>query len=378
MNTAEIRGRFLEFYRNKGFSVSAGGSLIHPAIQTSFVFSVGFIEVKNVISNNQGALLDHRVALVQRCFRHFDLVNVGDAQHLSFFEMAGALRTEKWTKFEVLQDIYELLTAGYGLNKGSLIVTVFGGDIIYGQRLAPDSDSIRIWKDLGFNENQIAIGDRNSNFWEEGASSGKKRSGISGVHTEVFYDRGEKRRCKNSTCSPFCPCGRFVEVVNNVFITYEGTEQKGLELLPNPVAESGVGIERLAMAIQGVDSIYETDLLHPLLELSESLVSDRSVARDFDLEKNLRITIDHVRALVFLLADGARPGNRGRKSVVRKLFRRVVNAIATFNPDVERTITVLAEEVIVRSAALYPDLIKKQGEINEVLRRELAHLCRAR
>jgi alanyl-tRNA synthetase len=320
----EIGTQFTKFFASHGYPLTAERSLVQSTIRTSFLFSVGFIDVENVVL--QRSVVPERFALTQRCFRHFDLDRVSDGRHLSFFRMAGALEAGEWSCVQVLDRVTRFLVEHLCLPKERLRVTVLD-DLPPELRPALRENIRDVWKLCGIPDSAVVTGDMSTNFWREGANSGQERTGICGPHTEVFYDRGVNLGCGREDCGPFCNCGRFLEIVNIVFILARELPDRRYHTLDHSLVECGFGVERTAMILQDVESVWDLDCIAPLSAWFAGGVQKlHSSARETAVELPQCVLIDRARSLIALLSDGALPGPRGRGYVVRKMFASLCNA----------------------------------------------------
>lgn len=317
--------RFIEFYAACGYTPIAGSSLLDESVPMSFVMSAGLTQVETSARMHDGRQGSHYV-LLQNCFRYFDLSNVGaSALHLSLFKMPGAFTFGPVNRQEMIERIWSLLTAWYGLPADRLWVTYFAGDEVSDHDFGPDAETYDAWRRVGLPADRLVGLGAGDNFWKQGASVvGERDAPKCGPNTEVFFDRGAHLRC-GLTCRPGCRCGRFVEFLNTLFITQHIDERSGVvSPLDEPFTETVIGLERMAMLLQGVDSVYEIDSLRPL---AAAVRSFGALPARPDAERHARVIADHLRALLFLAADGAPPpGRGGRARLMRKLVREMFTA----------------------------------------------------
>jgi alanyl-tRNA synthetase len=378
MRYEEIAERCIEHYRRAGYEVAARESLLQPSIRTSFLFSVGFVDVETIVREEFSG--PPRFVLVQPCFRHFDMERVGDNLHLSLFEMGGALCAKGWSASSVLSELWSLLVGTFGLDSNRLHVTAFSGMQLGELILACDDESVNAWRGIGVPSNRIILRG-GQNFWREGADSGHHRSGICGPHTEIFYDRGEDWGCQQEDCGVDCGCGRYIEVANTVFISHRQqlASHAHLNPLPIPLVEVALGMERLAMVLQGCPAICDTDALQPIRQAVEARIPQaHSFAGDATSRCATRVLCDHLRAMVYLMADGARPGGKGRGSIVRKLFRRLLSAAEQLGMDpldpLDSFVDITTESA---RAEMRDHLLRARDSVLDSARREMAFLRRS-
>ncbi len=289
MKSAEIRDRFLRFFEARGHNVVPSASLV-PEGDSSILFTTAGMQP--LIPYLLGAPHPEgkRLVNIQKCVRTQDIEEVGDSTHDTFFEMLGNWSLGDYFKEEAIKWSYELLTSkdeGFGLNPDRLLVTVFAGD-----EYAPrDEESAKIWKEIGIPEERIKYLGAGDNWWPA-RKENFDWTGPTGPCTEMFYDG--------------------VEIWNDVFMEYRAEGGKILGKLDQRNVDTGAGLERLAMVLQGKDNIFDTDLFTPLMSL---LAPDSP-------ERSARIVADHIRTAVFMIADGVLPSNAGRGYVLRRLLRR--------------------------------------------------------
>jgi len=304
-----------------------------------------------------------RLVDVQKCLRTVDIDDVGDDRHATFFEMLGNWSLGDYFKKDAVAWSYEFLTDkndGLGLDPNRLYITVFEGD----KNASRDDEAAGIWREIfkknGVKEDRIYFMPADKNWWEAG------ENGPCGPDTEMYYDVGNVFGGKVLTPAEFKKAddaGKVVEVWNDVFMQYEKKDGKIIGNLSKPSVDTGAGLERLAMTMQGVDNIYETDLLKQLIEKINSLSKNKDL-------RSMRIVADHVRAATFLIADRVVPSNTDRGYVLRKLIRRAVR-----HSDILDMTPILMELVqIIQSnySSVYPDIASKARllEIQKVVHDE--------
>src|SRR6185503_13959813 len=309
MKSNEIRSGFLKYFESKGHVIVASSSLV-PGNDPSLLFvNSGMVQFKDVFLGKEKRPYN-RATTSQRSLRaggkHNDLENVGyTARHLTFFEMLGNFSFGDYFKKDAIEFAWELLTRGYGLDPARLWVTVY----------KDDDEARAIWRDRVrvAPERILGLGEKD-NYWSMGDV------GPCGPCSEILIDRGERYSCGPSCGIGTCDCDRFLEIWNLVFMQFD-QEPGGKKVpLPRPSIDTGMGLERLAMVLQGRDSVFEGDLLRGLIGRVEELTS---VAYDpGPAGVPHRVLADHVRSLVFAFADGAEPSNEGRGYVLRRILRR--------------------------------------------------------
>jgi alanyl-tRNA synthetase len=324
MDTTEIRQRFVDYYKDIGYQSLPSSPMIDSSIPMSFVMSAGLVQVENSLARSTKRE-GNRYVLVQNCFRHFDLEKIGtDDIHLSLFEMPGAFVFGPDGKAGTVERMWRLATSVLGLEKEHIWVTYFKGGKVIEDNLPEDTATHQAWLDVGLAPNRIVGLGKDSNYWIQG--KGIEDTSISrkcGPNTELFFDRGLKRAC-GPNCMPGCKCGRFIELSNSLFISHEIKQNnRYLTPLANPFTETVIGTERVAMVKQGSLSVFETDMFKPLVEIIRQFVHKTLPAEA--LATHERVIADHLRALTFLIADGAPPpGKDGRGRLIKILIRRIL------------------------------------------------------
>jgi alanyl-tRNA synthetase len=361
MDTVEISNQFLDFYSERGYTSIPGSSLLDPSVPMSFVMSAGLVQVETSSKAYDGKK-GQRYALIQNCFRYFDLENIGISNtHLSLFRMAGTFTFGKVNRSRMVQQIWMLLTENYLLPTKRLWVTYFSGDKISDHQFEADSETYEAWRQIGLPPERLVGLGAADNFWKQGTSVvGERDAPKCGPNTEVFFDRGAHFSC-GPECRPGCRCGRFVELMNTLLITQHIDDRAGIvSPLDEPFTETVLGIERMAMLLQDVISIYQIDGIAPLLETVSAFGPEASLPEDKSLEQ-MCILVDHLRAMLFLAADGApAPGRGGRARLMRKLARGMLTAQIVLG---------------IASSSLYPELVDK---ILTLQPRQAAHLGEAK
>ena len=303
----------------------------------------------------------------QPSIRTVDIDEVGDNRHLTFFEMLGNWSLGDYFKDEQLSWTLEFFTKELGLEKEKLWISVFEGN----EQVSKDKESSRIWKKLGVPESRIFYYDAKKNWWSRTGIPEQMPIGeIGGPDSEVFYDFGEelgiheKSSYRNDNCHPNCECGRFLEIGNSVFIQYRKVSDDKLEELPQKNVDFGGGLERIAAAVKREPDAYNTDLFKPLLDILES----GSKKKYEENQKEFRIIADHVKASVFLFANGVRPSNKQQGYVMRRLIRRFAYKMNKLGIVTLKELPKLTEQVI----NIYKDSYLKETE-NYKVHSEIGH-----
>lgn len=359
MKTAEIRARFLEFFKGRGHTIVPSAPLV-PANDPTLLFTnSGMVQFKNVFLGSE-KLPYVRAADVQRCLRaggkHNDLDSVGyTARHHTFFEMLGNWSFGDYFKKEAIEWAWELLTRVFGLPPEKLWVTIYH----------TDDEAYGIWKDgVGVPAERIVrIGDNkgapfaSDNFWQ------MADTGPCGPCTEIFYDHGPGIP-GGPPGSPDEDGDRYIEIWNLVFMQFDRADDGTLSPLPAPCVDTGMGLERLAAVLQHVHSNYEIDLFQRLIAAAQELTAceDRE-------NKSLRVIADHIRACAFLIVDGVLPSNEGRGYVLRRIIRRALRHGWMLGVRGEFFWKMVAP-LVTEMGEAYPDLANKQAFVEEALRAE--------
>jgi alanyl-tRNA synthetase len=325
----KIERKFVTYFSQQGYQEVPGSSLLDPSVPMSFVMSAGLVQVETSAKRYDKCSRD-RYILLQNCFRYFDLENVGyDKAHLSLFRMPGAFIFGSVSKKRVISTLWKLLIDVYDFSPDSLWVSYFAGGDVNGHYFEADETSRQAWLDVGVSPHHVIGLGPDHNFWKQGASVvGNRDAPKCGANTEVFFDRGSILACGHN-CRPGCRCGRFVELSNTLFITQHMNEDLGIvRPLEDPFTELVLGSERVAMILQGKQSIFKIDRISPLMKHISDFIDLYDSHLSFDnASEHMRIIADHIRALLFLTADGAPPpGKGGRARLMRKLVRGLITA----------------------------------------------------
>jgi alanyl-tRNA synthetase len=354
---SEIRKTFLQFFQERGHQVVASSSLI-PANDPTLLFTnAGMNQFKEAFLGREQRAY-RRACSSQKCLRvsgkHNDLEQVGRTpRHHTFFEMLGNFSFGDYFKEEAIPMAWELMTGIYGLDPSRLWVTVF----------REDDEAFEHWvKDVGVPKERVLRLDEADNFWSMG------ETGPCGPCSEIHIDRGESKGCGKPECGVTCGCGRFMELWNLVFMQFDRQPDGRLEPLGAKGVDTGMGLERIASVLQGVDSNYDTDLLRGILEEGSRLcgVADgTSPASDV----SLRVIADHVRAVTFLIADGVIPANDGRGYVLRRILRRAIRHGRMLGRQ-EPFLHKLTARVVSENASAYPELDEAKEFVAQVCLRE--------
>ena len=292
MTSAEIREKYLSFFEEKGCKRLPSSSLI-PDDPSLLLTSAGMVQFKPYFLHQKEfdpAYVGATTA--QKCVRTNDIDNIGDARHLSFFEMLGNFSFGKYFKNEMCAWAYQFSTEELGLPADKLYFTVF----------EDDDETIEIWKSLGVPEDHISKLGEEDNFWRAGPT------GPCGPCSEIYFDQGPEVGCGRPECAPGCECDRYLEYWNLVFTQYDGQEDGSLVPLPTKNIDTGMGLERITAIMQGKSTNYDGDLMRGLTELGERLTG-KKYGESVDVDTSMRIMADHSRSVAFMIADGILPSN---------------------------------------------------------------------
>jgi alanyl-tRNA synthetase len=369
MKTADIRAKFLEFFKSKDHAIIPSAPVV-PEHDPTVLFTTAGMHPLVPYLLGQPHPQGKRLADSQKCVRTTDIEEVGDYSHLTFFEMLGNWSLGDYFKAESIAWSWEFLTdpKWMGIDPHKLYVTVYEGD----GEVPKDTESIKLWQEqfqkVGIQANEgeriLALG-RDDNWWEQGGVE----TGPAGPDTEIFYYLGSDENPKFDTEST-----DFVEIWNNVFMAYQRQKDGSYSELPNKNVDTGMGLERMAAAMQAVDNVYETDLLHDILTTVEKYARDShdAVFVETSPESALRaarIITDHTRTVTFMAADGVQPGNKDQGYVMRRLARRAIREglILGIRQDL---FTHISRKVIELYGDAFAELSDNNTTILDVLDRE--------
>ncbi len=354
MTSDELRAAFLSFFESKGHKIIPSSSLIPQGDPTLLLTTAGMVQFKPYFLG-EALPPSRRLASCQKCFRTTDIESVGDTTHLTFFEMLGNFSVGDYFKEEAISWAWEFVTQWLGLPPERLWISIF----------LDDDESFHYWREIGVPEQRILRFGEKDNFWGPAGDSGP-----CGPCSEIFYDFGEGVGCGKPSCAPNCGCARFSEIWNLVFTQYNQDKEGHRTLLPKPNIDTGMGLERTAAAVQGKTSVYETELLAPLLECVSGLAG-KKYGTDDALDNAMRVIAEHSRGIAFLIGDGVMPSNEGRGYVLRRLLRRA--ALFGRRLGLEKPfLNQIAGATVGSMAKVYPKLQQRQDFIYQVVGTEEA------
>jgi len=362
MKAVEIRERFLSFFEENGHLRVPSASLVPSSYDPTVLLTTAGMQPFKPYFRGEEEPPSRRLTSCQKSFRTTDIENVGmTLRHLTFFEMLGNFSVGDYFKKEAVEFALDLSTSkeyGFGFDVEDLWISVFGGDEELG--LGPDSEAIEHWRAVGIPDDRIVLLGRDDNFWQSGPT------GPCGPCSELYLDRGPE--FGGDTDRPGDDTERFLELWNLVFMQYELQADGSLPELPTKNIDTGMGLERMASLLQGVASVYETDLFRPLIALGEEL-SGKKYGDDFPTTRALRIISDHGRGATFLLADGVVPSNEERGYILRRIMRRAIQQGHVLGIDQPFLVRV-CERVRETMKDAYPELEREWAAIERWARAE--------
>ena len=354
----ELRRMYLEFFESKGHLAMKSFSLVPHNDNSLLLINAGMAPLKPYFTG-QEIPPRRRVTTCQKCIRTGDIENVGKtARHLTFFEMLGNFSFGDYFKHEAIHWSWEFLTQVLGLEEDRLYPSIYG----------EDDEAFEIWnKEVGVPAERITRFYRDpetgecDNFWEHGA-------GPCGPCSEIYYDRGEKYGCGKPDCKVGCDCDRFMEVWNNVFTQFEGDGKGGYTELAQKNIDTGMGLERLAVVMQDVDSVFDIDTMKAIRDKVCEMSGKKYQVDALD-DVSIRLITDHIRSATFMISDGIMPSNEGRGYVLRRIIRRAARHGRMLGID-GIFMAKLAATVINESKDGYPELEEQKDFIFKVLSQE--------
>ena len=348
----ELRNMFLQFFEGKGHLVMKSFSLIPQNDKSLLLINAGMTPLKPYFTG-QEIPPRTRVATCQKCIRTGDIENVGKtARHGTFFEMLGNFSFGDYFKHEAIAWSWEFLTKTLEIPEDRLYPSVYVGD----------DEAFDIWnKEIGIAKERIFRFGKEDNFWEHGA-------GPCGPCSEIYFDRGEKYGCGKPDCTVGCECDRYMEIWNNVFTQFDNDGNGNYEELENKNIDTGMGLERLAVIMQDVDSIFDVDTIKAIRDRICEL-AHAEYGKEDKKDTSIRVITDHIRSVTFMVSDGIMPSNEGRGYVLRRLLRRAARHGRLLGIS-GRFLAELSEVVIRESADGYPELADKKDYILKLISTE--------
>ena len=367
MNSSVVREKFFQYFKDKGHEIIPSASVINKTDKNLMFTNAGMNQFRNIFTGDQDPKFS-RVANSQKCLRvsgkHNDLEEVGvDTYHHTFFEMLGNWSFGDYFKKEIIEWSFDLITNIYGIDKEDLYVSVFEGSKDDNTQF--DKETFDEWKKY-FSEDKIINGNKKDNFWEMGDT------GPCGPCSEIHVDlrsASEKKKINGANLvNKDHP--QVVEIWNLVFIQYDRKKDGSLKKLNKQYVDTGMGLERLCMALQGKKSTYETDFFTDIIKEIENISGKKYLGGDEGVDIGIRVISDHLRAIIFTILDGQIPGNTGSGYVIRRILRRAIRYGYT-NLDIQEPFLFkLVEQVSEKYFDVYPSLRNQQNYIESVIKDE--------
>lgn len=345
MKAIDIRNKYLKFFENHGHKVIPSAPLI-PENDPSVLFTTAGMQPLVPYLLGEKHPEGTRLTDYQKCVRTVDIDEVGDNRHLTYFEMLGNWSLGDYFKEESIKMSFEFLTKELGIPVEKLSVTVFSGD----EDAPRDEESAKIWEEVGMPKDHIYYFGKDDNWWIAG------EEGPCGPDTEMFYDTG-KEPC-SSECNPSCGCGKYVEIWNNVFMEYY-KDKNGYTKLKQRNVDTGLGLERMNMLLQGKETPYDTEIFKPIMDKLSSLAKVNNI-------ESKRIVAEHLRSSMMIISDGGRPSNVDRGYVLRRLIRRMTRHLNKLQINLDE-LPKLIDINIENLKEMYPELEKNKNVISQVI-----------
>ncbi len=354
MGLNEIREKYLSFFESKDHLRLNSFSLVPHNDKSLLLINSGMAPMKKFFTGEVKPPRN-RVTTCQKCIRTPDLERVGHtARHGTYFEMLGNFSFGDYFKEQAIQWAWEFLTETMEIP----------ADLLWPSIYESDDEAYAIWKDqIGVPEERIVRLGKADNFWEHG-------TGPCGPCSEIYFDRGEKYGCGSPDCKPGCECDRYMEIWNNVFSQFNNMGDGTYTELENKNIDTGMGLERLACVIQGVDNMFEVDTIRNILD-RVCEIANVTYGKDAKNDISIRAITDHARASTFMICDGVIPSNEGRGYVLRRLIRRAARHGKLLGID-KPFLQDLCDVVIRENKAGYPELVEKESLIKKVISYEEA------
>ncbi len=354
----ELREMFLSFFESKGHLRLPSFPLVPQHDKSILLINAGMTPMKPYFTGEEEPPR-HRVCTCQKCIRTGDIENIGKtARHGTYFEMLGNFSFGDYFKHEALAWCWEFLTKVVGLDENRLYPSIYEND----------DEAFDVWtKEIGVPAERIFRFGKEDNFWEHG-------SGPCGPCSEVYYDRGEKYGCGKPGCTVGCDCDRYIEIWNNVFSQFDNDGKGNYTELKQKNIDTGMGLERLAVVCQDVDSLFDVDTVMNITNKVTELTG-ASYGKTHKMDVSLRVITDHIRASTFLICDGVLPSNEGRGYVLRRLLRRAARHGKLLGVD-KPFLYEVVDTVVHENECQYPELREKQSYITKVIRTEEENFCK--
>ena len=363
----ELRDTYLKFFESKGHKIIPGASVIPENDPTVLFTTAGMHPLVPYLMGAMEHPAGTRLTDVQKCVRTGDIDEVGDAAHLTFFEMLGNWSLNDYFKKEAISWSFEFLTQHLGFRPEQLNVTVFRGEGKEGDEgyIPADEEAVAIWKSLGIPDERIFRLPREDNWWGPAGTTGP-----CGPDTEMFIDTG-KEKC-GPDCRPGCHCGKYIEIWNDVFMQYNKNEEGKFVPLGRHNVDTGMGVERTICMMSGAPTVYDTEIFAPIMAKIDELSNVPEGMEAADVLKARRVIADHMRTATFILCDpkgGVKPGNVGANYVLRRLIRRAVRFARQLGIAEGFTVK-MAEVICEKYKHVYPELAENLAQCRADLEQE--------
>jgi alanyl-tRNA synthetase len=342
----EVRSMFLNFFKDKGCTITPSASLIPENDSTLLFTSAGMVQFKELFFNKNNK--QTKVVSCQKCLRTSDIDKVGlTIRHLTFFEMLGNFSFGDYFKNEAIAWAWEFLTKYIELPKNKLYITVYKDDI----------EAFNIWRKILGSQNTIIKMGPETNFWDMGTT------GPCGPCSEILIDLGDKVGCKQQTCSPTCDCGRYLELWNLVFTQFDKQLDGSLINLPQKNIDTGMGLERIVAVCNNYSDVFESDLFQPIIkQIIKIFISKNKHINT----SSVKIIADHIKAAVFIISDGVIPSNEGRGYVLRKILRLAIKQGYNYGYKTP-FLNQLVDTIVHLMSPIYPELLLKPQFIKTII-----------
>ena len=349
MKAIEIRNKYLNFFKQHGHVVIPSAPLI-PENDASVLFTTAGMQPLVPYLLGESHPSGTRLTDYQKCVRTNDIEEVGDNRHLTYFEMLGNWSLGDYFKEESIQMSYDFLTKELNIPAEKISVTCFAGD----EDCPKDTTTAECWKKAGIPEERIYFFGKEDNWWIAG------EEGPCGPDTEMFYDTGKPKCSEN--CNPSCDCGKYVEIWNNVFMEFFKDKDGKYTKLKQHNVDTGLGLERMAMLLQGKETPFETELFAPIMDKLLEL-------QKLDNISSRRIVAEHLRSSMMIICDGGRPSNVDRGYILRRLIRRMIRHMNKLQISLDELST-LIDINVENLKEMYPSLEKNRDTIKNVILEE--------
>ncbi|MFC1978366.1 alanine--tRNA ligase [Chloroflexota bacterium] len=345
MLSDQIRKAFLDYFKEKGHKLIASSSLIPHGDPTLLLTAAGMVQFKPYFMGEADPPATC-LTTCQKCFRTTDIESVGDVSHLTFFEMLGNFSVGDYFKEGAIEYAWEFITKRLRLSEEKLCITIY----------LDDDEAFDSWRKIGVPAEKISRHGEKDNYWGPAGDSGP-----CGPCSEIYYDFGKDVGCGKLDCMPGCDCDRFLEIWNLVFMQYDQDVNGNRTPLPKPNIDTGMGLERIAVVMQGNLTIYDTDVFTHIIDKVSDL-SGHSYGKDEKIDRAIRVVAEHSRSVAFLIGDGVLPTNDGRGYVLRRVLRRAALFGKTLGLE-GSFISDIADAAIDKMGDVYINLIENKDYI---------------